>query len=187
MQKTRFGFAILTSILVIIFLIQPIVQVTVVDANPFSNLSLGIESPENRVYNTTMISVIFHVDTPIQYPKIVKMSYSLDGTSNRTLIISWSESSRFGTPMVSYVGTGILRNLGNGTHSLDVYALDAKGKTMTYPTGRTFLVNITAKSEQPLTTSNLTIALMISTIAIVIGANLAVLAYKSRKKVRHSP
>jgi hypothetical protein len=188
MQKIRLGFAILTSFLVIIFLMQPIAQVPMVEANPFSSLSLGIESPENRVYNTTMISVIFHVDTPIQSPKIVKMSYSLDGTSNRTLSISRSESSRFGTSMVSYVGTGILRNLGNGTHSLEVYALDDKGKTMTYSIGRTFLVNTTsiyptANSEQP---SNLTIALVISTIAIVIGANLAVLAYKRRKKVSDS-
>ena len=30
-----------TAIIVIIFLIQPIAQVTVVDANPFSSLSLG--------------------------------------------------------------------------------------------------------------------------------------------------
>jgi hypothetical protein len=93
---------------------QPIAPVTVVEANPFSGPSIGIESPEYRVYNTTMISVIFHVDTPIQSSKIVKMSYSIDGTSNRTLSISL-QPSRFGTSIVSYVGTGILRNLGNGT------------------------------------------------------------------------
>jgi hypothetical protein len=114
MQKTSLSFAILTSILVIIFLMQPIAPVTVVEANPFSGPSIGIESPEYRVYNTTMISVIFHVDTPIQSSKIVKMSYSIDGTSNRTLSISL-QPSRFGTSIVSYVGTGILRNLGNGT------------------------------------------------------------------------
>ena len=174
-----------TAIIVIIFLIQPIAQVTMVDANPFSSLSLGIKSPENRVYNTTVISVIFNVNAPIQSPKIVKMSYTLDGSSNRTLSISSSESSRFGTPMVFYVGTGILRNLGNGTHSLEVYALDAKGQTMTYSTGRIFMVNATSSSssEQPFAAGNLTIALVISTIAIVISAGLAVFAFKRRKKV----
>jgi hypothetical protein len=173
----------LTAILVIVFLLQPMAQVTVVEANPFSGLSIGIKSPENRVYNTTMISVIFNVDTPLQDTKIVKMSYSLDGSANRTLSISSSQSSTFGIPKVAYVGTGVLRNLGNGTHSLEVYALDAKGKIWTYPTGRTFMVNATSSSnsEQPFAGSNLTVALVIATVAIIMGASLAVFAYKGRK------
>jgi|WetSurMetagenome_2_1015567.scaffolds.fasta_scaffold35823_2 hypothetical protein len=185
MQKTSLRFAILTSVLLIIFLMQPITQVIVVEANPFTNLSLGIESPKNTVYNTTTVSVIFNVDTPIQYQKIIKLSYSLDGSANRTLSVSKSQTTQFGTPMISYVGTGILRNLSNGTHLLDVYALDAKGKIWTYPGGRTFMVNATsmAESGQPFDGSNLTIALLIATIAIMTGASLAVLAYKRRKKV----
>jgi hypothetical protein len=185
MHKTGLGLAILTAILVIVFLVQPLAQVPVVEANPFSGLSLSIKSPENRVYNTTIISVIFNVDTPLQDTKIVKMSYSLDGSANRTLSISSSQSSTFGIPKVAYVGTGVLRNLGNGTHSLEVYALDAKGITWTYATGRTFMVNATSSSssEQPFAASNFTIALVISTIVIVIGAGLAVFAYKRRKKV----
>jgi hypothetical protein len=184
MQKIRLGFALLTSFLAIVFLMQPIAQVTVVEANPFSGLSIGIKSPENRVYNTTTISVLFNVDTPLPESKIVKMSYSIDGTANRTLSISRSDSSSpYGTPRISYIGTGILRNLGNGTHTLDVYAFDAKGKIWTYPTGRTFMVNATSSSnsEQP---SNLEIALEASTTAIIIGASLAVIAYKRRKRVR---
>jgi hypothetical protein len=177
----------LTTVLVIIFLVQPLAQVPVVEANPF-NLSIGIDSPEYRVYNTTMISVIFHVDTPIQHPKIVKMSYSLDGSSNRTLSISL-QSSRFGTQMVSYVATGILRNLGNGTHSLEVYALDAKGYTLTYSIGRTFMVNATSSSnsEQPFAANNLIIVLVIAIIAVMTGASLAVITYKGRKKLRDQP
>jgi hypothetical protein len=184
MQRISLGFVVLTSFLVIIFLIQPIAQITVVDANPLSGLSVGIKSPENRVYNTTTISVIFNVDTPIQDTKIVKMSYSLDGSANRTLRIISSQSSTFGTPKVAYVGTGVLRNLGNGTHTLDVYAFDAKGKIWTYPTGRTFMVNATSSSnnEQPFAESNLTIAIVTAIIAII-GASFAVLAYKRRKKV----
>jgi hypothetical protein len=183
MQKTSLSLSILTAVLVIIFLMQPIAQVTVVDANPFSGLSLGIKSPGNRVYNTTMISVIFNVDTPLPDTKIVKMSYSLDGTANRTLVISSSESSSpFGTPRILYVGTGNLVNLSNGTHSIDVYALDAQGKIWSYPTGRTFMVNATSSSnsEQPFAASNLTIALVITTIVIITGASLVVVAYKRR-------
>ena len=113
------------------------------------------------------------------------MSYSLDGSSNRTLSISSSKTTTFGIPKIAYVGTGVLRNLGNGTHTLDVYAFDAKGKIWTYPTGRTFMVNATSSSnsEQPFAGSNLTIALVIVTIAIVTGSYLVVLAYKRRRKI----
>jgi hypothetical protein len=179
----------LTTLLMIIFLIQPIAQITVVDANPLSGGSLGIKSPENRVYNTTMISVIFNVDMPLPDTKIVKMSYSLDGSSNRTLSISSSEStSPYGTPRILYVGTGNLVNLSNGTHSIDVYALDAQGHIWSYPIGRTFMVNATSSSntEHPLALSNLTIALVIATIAVITGASLAVIVYKRRKKVSDS-
>ena len=86
--------------------------------------------------------------------------------------------------MVFYVGTGILRNLGNGTHSLEVYALDAKGQTLTYSTGRIFMVNATSssRSEQPFAAGNLTIALVISTIAIVISAGLSSFCFQEKEK-----
>ena len=48
-----------TTVLVIGFLIQSLAEVAVVEANPLSGLSIGIKSPENRVYNTTTISIIF--------------------------------------------------------------------------------------------------------------------------------
>ncbi len=129
------------------------ISVEVGDANPYSYPSLWIESPKNTVYNTTDVKIAFHTDTPIRYPEIVKMSYSLDGTANTTLSISKSQTFQFGSfsasSRISYVGTGLLTNLSDGTHSLDVYALDSKGTTMTYPTGRTFQVNTTPKNEQP--------------------------------------
>jgi hypothetical protein len=70
-------------------------------------------------------------------------------------------------------------------HSLEVYALNDKGKTLTYSIGRTFMVNATSSSnsEQPFAGSNLTIAFVIATIAII-GASLAVFANKRRIKVR---
>ena len=86
-----------TALLAFFLSVAPIAQVTVVDANPYSYPSLWIESPENTAYNTTTISVIFHTDIPIRYPEIVKMSYSLDGTANKTLNISKTHTLQFGT------------------------------------------------------------------------------------------
>lgn len=162
-------------------LVVCLISIEVGDANPYSYPSLWIESPVNTIYNTTDIKIIFHTDTPISYLEIVKMSYSLDGKANRTLSISKSETVKFGSMTNSYNGTGLLANLSNGTHSIDVYAFDSKGTTMTYPTGRTFQVNITA--EQPLPMSNITIILLITSIAITIGTiSVVTLVKRSRKK-----
>ncbi len=160
--------------------------VEVGDANPYSYPSLWIESPKNTIYNTTDVKIAFHTDTPIRYPEIVKMSYSLDGTANTTLSISKTQTFQFGSfsasSRISYVGTGLLTDLSNGTHSLDVYALDSKGTTMTYPTGRTFQVNITPKNEQPLPISNITIILVITITAVTISSVLTVTLLNRKMK-----
>jgi hypothetical protein len=160
----------------VVFAVSILIGIQVVDvvySNPYSYPSLWIESPENTAYNTTTVSVIFHTDIPIRYPEIVKMSCSLDDTANRTLSISKSQTFKFGSfsasSTYSYVGTGLLTDLSEGTHSLDVYALDSKGTTMTYPTGRTFQVNINPKNEQPLAISNITITIVITIIAVAVG------------------
>jgi hypothetical protein len=174
-----------TAVLILLFLGALVAQVTLVDANPYSYPSLWIESPENTEFSTTTISVTFHTDTPINHPEIVKMSCGLDGAANRTLSISKSQDSKFGTLTNSYVGAGLLTDLSKGTHSLDVYALDSQGTTMTYPTGRTFQVNVTPKSEQPLPTSNLTFILVMAIIAITIGTVSTVTVLKrNMKKIR---
>ncbi len=170
-----------TAVLVIGFLIQPLAEVAVVEANPLSGLSIGIKSPENRVYNTTTISIIFNVDTPLPDTKIVKMSYSLDGSSNRTLSIYISKTTTFGIPKIAYVGTGVLRNLGNGTHTLDVYAFDAKGKIWTYPTGRTFMVNATSISPTVSNEQLLAASIVIVAVGVVaLGMVVAIVIYKKR-------
>jgi hypothetical protein len=164
---------LMLTVLSLCFLVCCFISVEVGDANPYSYPSLWIESPKNTVYNTTDVKIAFHTDTPIRYPEIVKMSCSLDGTANRTLSISKSQTFQFGSfsasSRISYVGTGLLTDLSEGTHSLDVYALDSKGTTMTYPTGRTFQVNITPKNEQPPEISNITIILLMAIIAVTIG------------------
>ena len=161
-------------------LIGCLMSIEVVNANPYSFPSLWIESPENTVYNTTSVKVIFHTDTPTSYPQIVKMSYSLDGTANRTLSIAKSQAVKFGTPSNSYNGTVLLTNLSNGTHTLDVYALDSKGTTMTYPTGRTFQVNVTAESLEPLPISNITIILVTTIIAVAISLSFVYLRRRGK-------
>jgi hypothetical protein len=261
----------LNAIVVLIFLVDPIAQVTMVKANPsIGGPQISIQDPHPRIYPTTTIPVLIVVYSRENYPQLIDLSYSLDGTANRSLSISNSlSSSYFGAP--SYLGTGTLKNLTNGNHSLEVYALNAQGKVLSlsitflvnttyrYPTllvspvnatyskndvpltytingegnymvgywlddsERAFLDgNITlsglskgqhtitikatsgssgnsfyseqtayftiktANSEQPLATSNLTIAVVIVTIAIMTGSSLAVLAYKRRKKVSDS-
>jgi hypothetical protein len=174
----------LFAVILAISMLIGIQAVEVLDANPYSYPSLWIESPENTAYNTTTISVIFHTDIPVRYPEIVKMSYSLDGTANTTLSISKTQTLQFGSfsasSRISYVGTGLLTDLSNGTHSLDVYALDSKGTTMTYPTGRTFQVNTTPKNEQPPAISNITIILLTAIISVTIGT-VSIVALLKRK------
>jgi hypothetical protein len=173
----------------VVFAVSILIGIQVVDvvySNPYSYPSLWIESPENTAYNTTTVSVIFHTDIPIRYPEIVKMSCSLDGTANRTLSISKSQTFQFGSfsasSRCSYVGTGFLTDLSNGTHSIEVYAFDSKGITMTYPTGRTFQVNITPKSEQPPALSDITIILLMAIIAVTIGTVSTVALLKRKIK-----
>lgn len=185
-----------TAIVVHLFLVEPIAQVSVAEANPFLfGPHIGIWSPEQfnaKTYQTSTIPIEIQIDTPPEYPKIIKiyyildLNYSRDYNPQKALSISNPHSSSYsGVPSTSYLGTGILEKLNNGTHTIDAYAINAQGKTLKSGT-RIFLVNTTsiypaANGEQPLVTSNLTIALVILTIAIVIGASLAVFAYKKRK------
>jgi hypothetical protein len=198
MQKTRLSFAILTSILVIIFLMQPIAQVAVVEANPFMfgpewQISLP-EQSYSKTYQTSTVPIEVQIYTPTDYPKIIKIYYILDlnyssnNNPQKSLTISNPQSiTYYAKPSISYLATGTSDNLSNGTHRIDAYAVNTKGETLKSNT-RTFQVNATSiypttNTEQPLATSNLTIALVIATIAIITGASLAVLAYKRRKKV----
>jgi hypothetical protein len=184
----------LTTVLVIVTLAQSIA----VEANPFMfGPHIGITSPQQfkknnyqTIYQTTTIPIQIKINTPLDYPEIVKVYYildfnhSLDNNPQKALTISSPQTSTYsGAGSTLYWATGTLENLSNGTHWIDVWALNAEGET--HKSGTiTFQVNATsiANSEQPFAGSNLIIALVISTIAIVIGASLAVFAYKKRKK-----
>ncbi len=142
MQKTRLGFAILTSILVIIFLIQPITQIIIVEGNPIpTSPIIVIASPESyekgKIYQETTIHVVVLVVQSSQSPKITEVSYSLDGETKMPLNLSYQTA--FGK--AGYNATGTMRNLTNGYHSLTAYALDTQSKVIS--TSTTFLVNTT--------------------------------------------
>ena len=178
---------LILTVLSLSLVVGCLLSIELVNANPYSYPSVWIESPENTVYDNTTISVIFHTDIPTGYPEIAKMSYSLDGAANRTLSISKTRTFQFGSfrpsSRYSYVGTGLLANLSNGTHSIDVYAFDSKGITMTYSTGGTFQVNITPEGEKPLPISNITIILVIAIIAVTIATVSAVTLFKRRNNI----
>ena len=79
-----------------------------------------------------------------------------------------------------YWATGTLKNLSNGTHTLDVYVVAVEGGTKSGT--RSFLVNTTstyptANSEEP---SNFEIALVI-VITAIIGTVVAVILLNRRR------
>lgn len=60
MQKISLSLAILTSFLVIVFLMQPLTQMATVKANPFGDPFILIDSPDaypQDIYQTTSIPI----------------------------------------------------------------------------------------------------------------------------------
>ena len=80
MQKTRLGFAILTSFLVIVFLVQPLAQMGAVKANPFMfGPEWQISLPEQsnlKTYQTSTVPIEVQIYTPSDYSKIVRIYYT---------------------------------------------------------------------------------------------------------------
>jgi hypothetical protein len=144
MQKISLEFAILTSFLVIIFLIQPIARESIVGANPYSFIKphLFIDSPDlyqSKIYQTTSIPIEVTV-FPGPNINLVSIICNLDGGPNIKLGIIRYETS------AGYFGRGTLENLTNGYHTLRAYSYDAEGNMITYEgsiltDSKTFLVN----------------------------------------------
>lgn len=128
----------LTTVLVIIFLMQPLTQIVTVKRNFLHSPSIGIESPESykvgKVYQETSVFVAISIHQFFNSSEITDVFYSLDGTANRTLSISNNHN-------ITYLATGTIENLTNGYHFLRAFTLDAQGKSMSIST--TFLVNTT--------------------------------------------
>jgi len=100
MQKPSLGFAILTSILVIIFLIQPLTQVPVVDANPIPYPSspsielptLVIGSPKN--YSDYYADNTFKLDIFIIQPESWNLYYKGFAINGQYLLKVYLDGAR---------------------------------------------------------------------------------------------
>ena len=147
MQKISLSLAILTSFLVIIFLMQPITQMVTVKANPYSfikpNLSINSPSPANtEIYQTTSVPMEVVV-YPGQNTTLADIFYILDGGPNIKLDIVRYENS------VACYGRGAIDNLTDGFHTLRAFSHNAQGNLIANYQGKiltssiTFLVNTT--------------------------------------------
>jgi hypothetical protein len=165
-------------------------QTIVVKANPFLfGPEWKIWLPEQfnaKTYQTSSVPIEIQINTPPDYPKIVKiyyivdLNYSSNNNIQKALSISKPQSSTYhGKSSISYLATGTTDNLSNGTHAIDFYAVNAEGKTLKSST-RTFQVNATstAKSDQSLI-GNLIFAL-IAIVVVAIGDSVAVIIYRRK-------
>jgi hypothetical protein len=130
MQRTSLGLAILTSFLVIIFLMQPIAQMPVVEANPFGMPGMPIRFPLLEVHSPTSnpyFSSKPSVDISFDYYVIKSLSsvdhfyYSLDGYVNSVLTSNASDFARDSVEYSEYSVSKTLENLAEGNHSVTVY------------------------------------------------------------------
>lgn len=187
--------AVLAAIVVLLFLVGPTAQVSVVKANPILlSPEWKIWLPEQfnaKTYQTSTVPIEIQIYTRTDYSKITMIYYILDlnyssnNNLHKPLIISEAQSSSiFGKPAYSYSATGTTDTLSNGTHTLDVYAVNAQGETAKSGT-RTFLVNATsmANSGQPSLLNNITIVIVIAIATIVGTIALVLLIKKKNEKV----
>ena len=147
MQKISLSFAILTSFLVIIFLMQPLSQMVAVKANPYNfikpNLSINSPSPaKTETYQTASIPIEVIV-YPGKNTTLAGIFYILDGGPNMKLSITRYENS------IACYGRGTIDNLTNGFHKLSAFSHDIQGNLISDYQGNilsssmTFLVNTT--------------------------------------------
>ena len=121
-KKSRAIF-VLTSVLLIIFLMQPIAQVALVKANfyPFGIPTIEQHSPQAApyIYLTPNVDISFDYNLQKNLTQVSSFSYSLDKSPNSTL--TSTESNLF-SDYNRYSVFKTLENLANGNHTLTVYA-----------------------------------------------------------------
>jgi hypothetical protein len=124
MQKTL-GFAILTAVLVIIFLMQPITQVTIVKANfyPFGVPIIQVHSPNTNPYISMKptVNVSFDYQVAEDLTQVNYFSYNLDEKGSSMLTTSMSEFSYNTIKYIKYSVSTTLENLPNGNHTISVH------------------------------------------------------------------
>ena len=121
-KKSRAIF-VLTTVLVIIFLIQPLAQLQVLEANPYMFLRFSrikINSPDYHVYVSPNVVVSFSYYVETNSPQVDSFSYGLDSNPVSTLA-----SSKSSVPHLNFIEYSVfktLENLTNDNHRLVVYA-----------------------------------------------------------------
>ena len=140
MQKTSLSLAILTSILVIIFLMQPIAQVAVVKANPLPwafnpQMTVTIQSPANGTINSLPVLVSFTSQGDWQFSVsddpakewATSFFYVLDGQNMRSMGMRFvgtqntTISEKGSKYDYNFSGQAYLTNLADGPHTITVY------------------------------------------------------------------
>jgi hypothetical protein len=130
MQKSL-DLAILSSILLIIFLIEPLAQFEAVNANPaplhIASPGIVVVSPDSDPlpHVDPDISLAFYYDIFVSWSRVSSFYYSLDSKGNSTLesqIVDFNNSN-----FVQYEVRRRLGNLTNGTHNVKVYASFVNG------------------------------------------------------------
>jgi hypothetical protein len=160
------AFGALTTVLVIILLIETMTTIDFVQANLIHAPSIQITSPEfssNKLYyNTTTIPLSIEVDylslvseSPlVTSPEIANISYSLDGQANVTL----TNFHIFQIFSYSLVASSTLNDLKEGNHTLIAYAFFVNGGVLSAT--RSFLVDTTPPYPTPKPTVNPTLSII---------------------------
>jgi hypothetical protein len=131
MQKISLSFAILTSLLVIVFLMEPIDQVEIARANfvPAPTFTISVLSPKETVYNSNTLTLNFSV-VGSDYHNTVR--YKLD-EGNFKVVTNFKEVSHEPMPPMNwfgkqynwtqytFLGTEVISGLSDGNHSITVY------------------------------------------------------------------
>jgi hypothetical protein len=121
----------LTAILVIVFLMEPLAQVPMVEANPFIPWN-----PRPGLYLTPNVQIYIEYDRENNLPQIDSFSFTLDNRANSTLSFRVSEVnmtvySRYSPERIvegtKYTVSETLENLANGNHTIEVYAYFSDG------------------------------------------------------------
>lgn len=162
MALIRKSFIALVTVLLLVISVLAEMQVAeVVEANPFSEPTISIESPKYykaEIYQTTSIPIEVRVYPHMTNTEFVDIFYSLDGGANTTLSIIRYETSS------GYFGKGTLDNLTNGYHTLKAYSTDTQGNIISDST--TFLSDSSMLNQTTLTA----IVIGVITLSVALGS-----------------
>jgi hypothetical protein len=161
MQKRKLIFAILTAILALVFLMEPMSQVEVVRANfvPAPTFTISVFSPKETVYDSNTLTLNFSV-VGSDWHNTVR--YKLD-EGNFQAVTNFKEVSRERMPPMNwfgkqynwtqytFLGTEVISGLSDGNHSLSVYNgyIDPNGQFLKHDNPVTVYFDVETSSPTP--------------------------------------